>query len=561
MLPPNARWKCFVRFGLIRFRSISSHGTDCTPARGIAQKAPLHSQTPIPTGSIRQKGARRQYIARSRAWFPCWTTARDPHRVLGLTVKRPGRSIWYGDNAQKSSLGNRISHIGVGEQVVWPTGNIDSLSIQYQHPQSESSRNYCPQLQMNETLHSLETKHAVLKGIGTTVILKKTPPERFGNRGELIHLETMALKRNGPSPAIVPICPLPHPRGARRKPYTRNLHRPLTIKGFRSYGLANHPTSICTLHQVSLRRKRLHPVVTPKDQRRSIHVISRPLRKPIKSTKKPLKADSTGKHSGLPSRLGQSRRGSVPSIVAAESTRNAETAEPPAKHATKDFVLVDTRDEIRRQHILTKEILAWLRDSELRSKRDENSLQISLNKCPPTQLTIVDGVPPPIPQHAQRQEASLTKPSSEALSLPLVLPPPREQSIYSNSTNTPIISLPVDQIFKHSAPLESGLNGGDPVKRNITPEHRPTNVSVVGLTTPMLFTLHKTAPMLAPAPALPMIDGPEVMYGDILEGLQLGLAALLDSDVDFWVKEALGTSARRFLADISALSDLKPGAR
>jgi hypothetical protein len=57
------------------------------------------------------------------------------------------------------------------------------------------------------------------------------------------------------------------------------------------------------------------------------------------------------------------------------------------------------------------------------------------------------------------------------------------------------------------------------------------------------------------------IDGPEAMHGDILGGLQLGLAALLDSDVDFWVKDAVGTSARRFLDDVAALGDLKPGAR
>jgi hypothetical protein len=302
-------------------------------------------------------------------------------------------------------------------------------------------------------------------------------------------------------------------------------------------------------------------VVTSKEQKRSIHIISRPLSKPIKSVKKPLKANSTEEHSGLSIRLGQSRCGSVPPTVAAKSIVSAGTAESPAKHATKDFVLVDTRDEIRRQHILTKEILAWLRDSELRSRKDANSPQICLNKCPPTQPTVADGVPSPIPQHAQRQETSVTGPSSKAVSPPFVLPSPREQSIYFNGTNTPITSLPVDHIFEYPTPLESGLKAGDPVKRYITPEHRPTKLSAAGLTTPMFFALHKTAPILAATPALPVIDRPEVMYGDILEGLQLGLAALLDSDVDFWVKEALGTSARRFLDDMTALGDLKPGVR
>ncbi|KFX96647.1 hypothetical protein V490_03222 [Pseudogymnoascus sp. VKM F-3557] len=561
MLPPNARWKVFVRFGLIRFRSISSHGTDWTSARVIAQKAPLHSQMPIPTGSIRQKGARRQYIARSRAWFPCWATSRDPHRALGLTVKRPGRSICHRDSAHKSSSRNRISHIRALEQGVWPTGDINGSSLQHQRPQSESSQDYYSQLPKNGTLHSPATTHALLNGFRTTGILKEATQDIFGNRTEQSrNHEIMALKRNGSSPAIVPICPRSRPWGARRKPFTRKLHRPLTIKGFRSYGLVNHPTSICTLHQVSPHRKRLHPVVTSKDQRRSIHVVSRPSRKPTKSVKKPPRANSTEEHSGLSIRLGQSRCGNVPPIVAAKSIVNAETAEPPSKHATRDFVLVDNRDEIRRQHILTREILEWLRDSELRSRKDENSSHISLNKCPAAQLAVVNGAPPPTPRHVHRQETSLTSPSSEAVSPPFVLPSPREQSIHFDGTNTHITSLPVDHIFEHPTLLESGLKAGDPVKCNITPEHRPTNVLAAGLRTPMFFALHKTAPMLAPAPALPVIDRPEVMYGDILEGLQLGLAALLDSDVDFWVKEALGTSARRFLADISALSDLKPRA-
>jgi hypothetical protein len=242
--------------------------------------------------------------------------------------------------------------------------------------------------------------------------------------------------------------------------------------------------------------------------------------------------------------------------------RNAETAEPPAKHATKDFVLVvDTKEEIRRQHILTREILAWLRDSELRSRKNQNSQQICLNKCPATQLTVADGVPPPIPQHSQRQETSLTEPSFEARSPPFVLPSSTDQSIYSNGTNTPITSLPVDHIFEYPASLGSGLKAGDPVKRNITPKHRPINASAAGLTATISFALHKAVPVLAPAPALRIIDRPGIMHGDIVEGLQLGLAALLDSDVDFWVKEAVGTSARRFLTDVAALGDLKPGAR
>ncbi|KFX95890.1 hypothetical protein O988_05573 [Pseudogymnoascus sp. VKM F-3808] len=561
MLPPNARWKVFVRFGLIRFRSISSHGTDCTSARVIAQKAPLHSQMPIPTGFIRQKGARRQYIARSRAWFPCWATSRDPHRALGLTVKRPGRLICHRDSAHKSSSRNRISHIRALEQGVWPTGDINGSSLQHQRPQSESSQDYYSQLPKYGTLHSPATTHAMLNGFRTTGILKEATPDIFGNRTEQSrNHEIMALKRNGSSPAIVPICPRSRPRGARRKPFTRKLHRPLTIKGFRSYGLVNHPSSICALHQVSPHRKRLHPVVTSKDQRRSIHVVSRPSRKPIKSVKKPPRANSTEEHSGLSIRLGQSRCGNVPPTVAVKFIVNAETAEPPAKPATKDFVLVDTRDEIRRQHILTNEILAWLRDSELRSRKCENSPQISLNEGPATQLTVADAVPPTIPQHAQIQKTSLTGPS-EAVSPPFAIPPPRERSIYSNGTNTPITSLPVDHIFECPTPFESRLKAGDPVKHNITPEHRPTDASAASLAAPLSFAPRNAAPVLAPAPVIPAIDGPEAMHGDILGDLQLGLAVLLDSDVDFWVKDAVGTSTRRFLDYVAALGDLKPGAR
>ncbi|OBT86593.1 hypothetical protein VE02_05105 [Pseudogymnoascus sp. 03VT05] len=312
MLPPNAHLKGFLRFGLTRLRSISSHGTDYTPSPAIAQKAPFHSKIPIPTGPIRQTGARRQYIGQSRASFTGLAVLREPHHALGGTVKHPGGRICYRDGAHKSLLRSRIPDGRIGEHGVRPTTNISTPSAQYQHPQSES-------------------------------------------------------------------------------------------------------------------------------------------------------------------------------------------------------------------------------------------------KSPATQVKVADRVSPAILQHTQIQETHVAGPPSGPPGAPFLLPSLREPSIYANSTDKSIAFLPVVHIFEHPALLKSGEKTGDPIKRDLIPRHRPTNPSAAIPTTPLSLAV----PAPAPAPAPAVLDNPEVTYQDILDGLQLGLSAIMDSDVDFWVKDIVGTSVRRFLADIAALGELR----
>lgn len=309
MLPPNTRLKGFLCFGLTRLRSISIHGTDYTPPPGFAQKAPFHSKIPIPTGSISQTCARRQYIGQSRASFPRLAVFRGPHHALGRTVKLPGGTICYRDGAHKSSLRYRTPRERVEGRDGRPTTTISSPSAPYQRPQSES--------------------------------------------------------------------------------------------------------------------KSLSP-----------------------------------------------------------------------------------------------------------------------------QLTVTDRGSPTVLRHTQRQETILAGPSSEPVGVPLPL---RNLPSYANGTGKPTVRVPVAHIFGHPAPLESRLKTGDPVKRDITPKHRPINPSASSPIAPLSLAV----PALPPPSASPMTDGPEVTYQDILDGLQLGLSAIMDSDVDFWVKEVVGASARRFFADIAALGELK----
>ncbi|OAF58655.1 hypothetical protein VC83_05021 [Pseudogymnoascus destructans] len=297
MLPPNAHLKGFHRFGLTRLRSMSSHGTECTPSHGIIQKAPFHSKIPIPTGSIRQTGARRRYISQGRVSFPGLAVLREPHHALGCTVTRLGGSICYREGAHKSLLRNQIPRGKVGKHDVRPTTNISSPSVQYQRPQSE-----------------------------------------------------------------------------------------------------------------------------------------------------------------------------------------------PMSRAT--------------------------------------------------QVTVTHRVSPAVLGHTQRIEKSLEGSSSELAGAPFLFPSLRKPSIYANGTDKPLAGLPVAHIFEHPRLLESGAKIGDPVKRDPTPNHRPTNPSAASPTPPPSLAV----PALPPTSALSVIDAQEVTYQDILDGLQLGLSAILDSDVDFWVKEVVGTS-------------------
>ncbi|KFZ08205.1 hypothetical protein V501_06047 [Pseudogymnoascus sp. VKM F-4519 (FW-2642)] len=312
MLPPNAHLRGFLRFGLTRLRSISSHGADYTPPPGFAQRASFQSKIPIPTRSIRQMSSRRQYIGQSRASFPGLAVLRRPHHALGRTVKRPGGSICYRDGAHKSLLRSRIPRGRVGDHDGRPATNISSPSAQCRHPQSESK-----------------------------------------------------------SPAIRP--------------------------------------------------------------------------------------------------------------------------------------------------------------------------------------TVTDRVLPTTLQHTQKQETILAGPSSKLAGAPFLLPSLREPSICINASDKPLAGLPVSHIFEHPGLLDSGLKTGDPVKRDLTPKHRPTNPSAASPSPHLLFAV----PAPPPPSGLPVIDSAEVTYQDILDGLQLGLSAILDSDVDFWVKEVVGTSVCRFLADIAALGELR----
>mgnify|MGYP001570437664 CR=1 FL=1 len=282
-----------------------------------------------------------------------------------------------------------------------------------------------------------------------------------------------------------------------------------------------------------------------------------PPRKRIEAVKEPLRAYSTVERTELPIGLGQNRHGDMSPEVATRSMSYAEAAELPSKHATKDLTPLDNREEIRQQHILIREILAWLRNAEARLVKNANPRRICLYKSPATQQTITDRVSPPMFQYTEREETGLAGPSSKAVGKPFLLPSLREPPIYGNVTDYPITSLPVAHIFEHPALLATGRKTGDPIKRDITPKHRPTNPSASSLTPHPPVVFHKAVPALPPPPALPVIDGPEVMYRDILEGLQLGLSAIMDSDVDFWVKEVVGASARRFLTDITALGELR----
>lgn len=558
MLPPNVRWKGFLRFGLIRLRSISSHGTDRAPPQGITQKLPLRSQIPILTGFIRQTSARRQYITQSRASLPIF---REPHHTLGRTVQRPGGSICYRDGTRKFSLRNRIPHRRAGEQDVRPTANINSPSIQYQHSQSESRHDYYPQLPIARTLHSPAAKHAASSGFDSAGILKEASSDSSGNQNGLNHpYKAKALNTDGARPETVPIPTRASSRRVRRKRFTRKLGRPLTRKGLGSKGPVNAPGSIRTLHQFWPLRGSFRAVKVAaafKDQRRSIHVMLRPLRRQIEAVKEPVRAMSTGEDTGLLIGLGQGRQGNLSPEVPTRPVSCATAAELPAKYTdTKDPTFSETSAEIHRQHILTREILTWLGNSDVRNGNNVNSLQPCLYRSPATQLTVLDRASPTILHHTEQEEPSLTKPS-EAVGPPFLLPSLREPSIYANGTDKPIAGLQVAHFFEHPALSGSGLRTGDPVKRDITPKHRTTNTSASSPTTPPSFAFHKAVPDLAPPLTPPVIDGPKVMYWDVLDGLQLGLSAILDSDVDFRVKDVVGASARRFLADIAALGELR----
>ncbi|OBT74950.1 hypothetical protein VF21_06084 [Pseudogymnoascus sp. 05NY08] len=198
-------------------------------------------------------------------------------------------------------------------------------------------------------------------------------------------------------------------------------------------------------------------------------------------------------------------------------------------------------------------------DDDVRSTTNISSPSVqcqhpqSESKSPVTQLTATDRVSPTILQHTQRQETRVAGPSSEPAVAPFLLPSLREPSIYANSTDKSIAGLPVAHVFEHPALLKSGEKTGDPIKRDLIPRHRPTNPSAASPTTPLSLAVPAPAPPLV----LPVLDNPEVTYQDILDGLQLGLSAIMDSDVDFWVKDVVGTSVRRFLADIAALGELR----
>lgn len=543
MLPPNARWKGFVRFGLVRLRSISGHGTDRAPSQGITRKLPLRSQIPIPTGFIRQTSARRQYIAQSRASFPGLPIFRETHHALGRTFKCPGGSIFYRDGTHKSLLRNRIANRRFREQDVRPTANINSPSIQYQHPQPESSQDYCPQLPINRTLHSPTTKRVVSSALDAAGIFKEASPESFGKQNGLNHpYKDKPLNTDGARPETVPIPTRASSRCVRRKRLSRKL-------GLGSRGTVNDPGSIRTLHQIWPLRGSFRAVKVAAAfnvQKRSIHVILRPPRRQIEAVKEPLGADSTEEHTC-----------DMPPELLTRPVSFATAAELPAKYTdTKDPTFSENSAEIHRQHILTREILTWLRNPEVRNGNNANSLQPCLYKSPPTHLTAMDQVSPTILHRTEREEPSLARPS-EAVGPPFLLPSPREPSIYANSTGNSIAGLQVAHLFEHPALPESGLRTGDPVKRDITPNHRTTNTSASSPTTSPSFAFHKAVPDLAPPLAPPVIDGSKVMYWDVLDGLQLGLSAILDSDVEFCVKEVVGASARRFLADIAALGELR----
>lgn len=177
----------------------------------------------------------------------------------------------------------------------------------------------------------------------------------------------------------------------------------------------------------------------------------------------------------------------------------------------------------------------------------------SESKSPATQVTVADQASPSILLHTQSQEKILAGPSPGPAGVPFLLPLLREPSICVNASNKLLAGLPAAHIFEHPAPLDSGLKTGDPVKRDLTPKHRRTNPSAASPSPHLLFAV----PAPPPPSGLPVIDSAEVTYQDILDGLQLGLSAILDSDVDFWVKEVVGTSVRRVLADIAALGELR----
>lgn len=380
MLPPNVHWKGFLRFGLIRLRSISGHGTDRAPPQRTTQKLPLRSKIPIPTGFIRQTSARRKYIAQRRTPFPGLAIFWEHHHALSRTIKHPGGRICSRDGTRKFSLRNRIPHRRVGEQDVRPAANINSPSIQYQHSQPESSQDYYPQLPIDRTLHLPATKHAASSALDAAGIFKEASPESFGNQNGLSHpYKGKSLNTYEARSETVPIPTRASSRCVRRKRFTRKL-------GLGSRGPVNAPGSIRTLHQIWPLRGSFRAVKVAaafKDQRRSIHVILRPPRRQIEAVKEPLGADSTEEHTG-----------DVPPELPTRPVSFATAAELPAKYTdTKDPTFSENSAEIHRQHILTREILTWLRNPEVRNGNNANSLQPCLYKSPPTQLTAMDRVP------------------------------------------------------------------------------------------------------------------------------------------------------------------------
>lgn len=292
------------------------------------------------------------------------------------------------------------------------------------------------------------------------------------------HYRARTLSTDGASPARTSSCHV------RRKQLTRKLGR----KGLGSKRLVNAQGYIRTSRQSWPRQGHFRPVrlaVTSTGQRRSIRFISRPLGKKIEVLRWPLRAGSNEEHTGLPTGIDRSRSGNVPAEVPTRLTSCTTAAELPATYTdTKDPTFSETSSEIHRQDILTKEILTWFRNPEVRNGNNAHSLQPCIYKSSATQLTVVDQASPTILQHTEREEATSTGPPSEILGAPFLLPSLKEPSTYSNGTDKPISGLSVAHMFEHPPLPEPGMKIGDPVKRNIIFNHRPTNPSASSPTTP-----------------------------------------------------------------------------